>query len=335
MSAERPHDPWVEERRARDAGHAVVAGVDEAGRGPIAGPVVAAAVVLPFGCDLAGVRDSKKLTARSRDRAFESIQAAAAGVGIGIVGVEEIDRINILRATHLAMGQAIRGLPVTPSLALVDGLPVPTLPVPQRAIVKGDALSISIGAASIIAKVTRDRIMQSLDQEFPGYGFAEHNGYPTPAHLERLRELGPCACHRLSFGPVAELTAQPTLAIHLPAPTPPGRRAEDCAADWLRTQGWTIRQVRWRAPHGEVDIIAREGDTLVFVEVKATLRAGLPSTAERVDQRKRDRLTEAAETYVAQHAITMPCRFDIIEVGDLARALPTFVHMRDAFRGGD
>lgn len=188
------------------SGHAVVAGVDEAGRGPLAGPVAAAAVILPpdFACP--GLDDSKKLSPAKR-RALYAILTATPGLrwSLALASPEEIDALNILRATHLAMRRAVAGLDVTPDRCLIDGLPVRDFPWPHDAIVKGDGRSLSIAAASIIAKVSRDRLMLDLDAEFPHYGFAKHQGYGTKLHLQTLRLHGPCRHHRRSFQPVAQL----------------------------------------------------------------------------------------------------------------------------------
>ena len=201
-------DLWGHERELRAEGRVRVAGGDEVGRGPLAGPVVAAAVILPEGFDLADIRDSKKLTAAARERAYARIMEAESGVlwALGVVGPEEIDRLNILRATHRAMRLALDALPVSPDAVLVDGLPVPGLhPECCRALVKGDSLSASIAAASIVAKVTRDRLMAGeFHERWPQYGFDRHKGYPSPDHLRALAEHGPCALHRRSFGPVAQ-----------------------------------------------------------------------------------------------------------------------------------
>jgi ribonuclease HII len=192
----------------RAAGCRVIVGVDEAGRGPLAGPVVAGAVVLPEDFTLAGLDDSKKLTAARRDRIYEELVAdPRVRWAAGLADVEEIDRLNILRATHLAMRRAVAALgSVEPDMVLIDGLPVRDFPWPQQAVVKGDALSLSIAAASIIAKVERDRIMLALDAAFPLYQFASHKGYGTAAHLTALQQHGPSPHHRRSFQPVAQLT---------------------------------------------------------------------------------------------------------------------------------
>ncbi|MCX8052576.1 MAG: ribonuclease HII [Armatimonadetes bacterium] len=197
-------DHWFYENTARQDGHVGIVGVDEAGRGPLAGPVVAAAVMLPENFDSAGIRDSKTMTPADREVAFDRIVREAKAIGIGVVGPDVIDEINILRASHRAMRAALDDLSTSFDFVLIDGLPVPDLPAPSLAIVKGDRKSVSIMAASIVAKVTRDRIMLDLDQRYPGYGFAEHKGYCTKAHLAAIESLGPCPCHRKSFAPVAE-----------------------------------------------------------------------------------------------------------------------------------
>lgn len=187
-------------------GFARVCGIDEAGRGPLAGPVVAAAVILPRGYELPGLNDSKKLTARRREALYEALMAdERVQKCVAEATVEEIDRLNILRATHLAMARAAQGLVPPPDFCLIDGLPVPGFPLPSRALVKGDARSLSISAASILAKVTRDHYMTELDAQFPQYGFAKHAGYGTAAHLRAIEEYGITPHHRRSFGPVAQM----------------------------------------------------------------------------------------------------------------------------------
>lgn len=196
---------WSYERQAWRAGLRLVAGIDEAGRGPLAGPVVAAAVVLPSDFDPTGIADSKTLTAVQREQCYNRIWLEAHSVGVGVVDREIIDQINILRATHLAMLTAMEDLCLKPDFCLVDGLPVPYLPAPHKAVVRGDSLSVSIAAASIIAKVTRDRLMCQLDRIYPGYGFARHKGYGTVEHLSAMSDLGLSPEHRRSFKPCAML----------------------------------------------------------------------------------------------------------------------------------
>ncbi|MGA0612557.1 ribonuclease HII [Caldimonas sp. KR1-144] len=182
----------------------LVAGVDEAGRGPLAGPVVAAAVILDDEKPIRGLADSKVLSPRRRDVLFDEIRAKALCCSIAEASVEEIDRLNILHATMLAMRRAVDGLRLRPVKVLVDGNRLPVLGVTAEAIVKGDATVASIAAASILAKVHRDRLCDALHEAHPQYGFGEHKGYSTAAHLEALREHGPCAAHRQSFAPVRE-----------------------------------------------------------------------------------------------------------------------------------
>lgn len=197
-------DLWRHERLAWSAGFVRVAGIDEVGRGPLAGPVLAACVILPPGFGLDGIRDSKKLSARQRERAEARIRAEAVAIGLGSVEPETIDRINILSATHEAMRLAYAQIDPFPDFVLIDGLPVREFPCEGRsAIVQGDSHSVSIAAASIVAKVARDRLMCAYDSIYPEYGFAGHKGYGSQKHIEALREHGPCPLHRRSFAPVA------------------------------------------------------------------------------------------------------------------------------------
>lgn len=174
-------------------------GIDEAGRGPLAGPVVAGAVILPKDCEILFLNDSKKLSEKRREALFLEIQEKAVAWNVGIIGPEVIDRINILQATYEAMRQAVAGLSVQPDLLLNDAVTIPGIDIGQVPIIKGDAKSVSIAAASILAKVTRDHMMKEYDILFPEYGFAGHKGYGTAAHIQALREYGPCPIHRNSF----------------------------------------------------------------------------------------------------------------------------------------
>lgn len=190
----------------RFARRGVVVGVDEAGRGPLAGPVAVAAAILPAGFSHALVNDSKKMTEKRRERLFDELSVhGEIRWAVSLVEPAEIDQVNILKATHLGMERAVRALGVTPGMCLIDGLPVPQFPFPHEGLVKGDARSLSIATASILAKVTRDRIMRAAAAEYPGYGFEKHKGYGTKAHLAALRSLGPCPLHRRSFQPIAQL----------------------------------------------------------------------------------------------------------------------------------
>ena len=196
---------FLHERRLSDLGFSPIAGIDEAGRGPLAGPVVVGAVILPANFVLSGLNDSKKLTATARERLYAEITTNPDILWTSIaISPQEIDRLNILGATHSGMRAVIEQLSPRPAHALIDGLPVPHFPCPQTALVGGDGISLSIAAASIIAKVERDRIMLECDGLYPEYGFAKHKGYPTREHFAKLRAHGPCPIHRRSFAPVAQ-----------------------------------------------------------------------------------------------------------------------------------
>ncbi len=192
------------EIEAKQAGHSVIAGIDEAGRGPLAGPVVAAAVYLPDNCEMDGLTDSKKLTEKKRDRFYDQILEHAVCVGVGIVDHETIDAINILQATKLAMIRAVQQMKQTPDILLIDGNQTIEWDGPQKAIVKGDSLSLSIAAASVIAKVTRDRIMVENASHYTNYGFEKNKGYGSKTHLKAIEKYGPCCIHRKSFKGVRE-----------------------------------------------------------------------------------------------------------------------------------
>lgn len=199
MRNQEPVDLWKFEHAAFADGFSVVCGVDEAGRGPLAGPVCAAAVILPPDIQIEGLNDSKKLTDKKRRELFDVITAQAVSYAVAFCDEKVIDEINILQATFRAMRQAVESLDVRPELALVDGNRAADFGVPVQTIVKGDSLSASIAAASILAKVSRDRLMEQYDGTYPQYGFAVHKGYGTQRHYDALREYGPCPIHRTSF----------------------------------------------------------------------------------------------------------------------------------------
>ena len=187
------------EKEEQEKGNFLIAGMDEVGRGPLAGPVVAGAVILPKDCDILYINDSKKLSAAKRDELYDEIMEKAVATGLGFVSPERIDEINILQATYEAMRQAISKLNPQPDLLLNDAVTIPQVDIKQVPIIKGDAKSISIGAASIIAKVTRDRLMEEYDRMYPEYGFASNKGYGAAMHIEALKKLGPTPIHRRSF----------------------------------------------------------------------------------------------------------------------------------------
>jgi len=190
---------WRFEHQTQSKGYKIIAGIDEAGRGPLAGPVVSAAVILPPGFNCPGVTDSKKLSEKKREALFPLIKSQALAVGTGMADHEEIDQINILAASLLSMKRAVQALSVTPDFLLIDGKFTINMDLPQLAVVKGDQQSISIAAASIIAKVTRDSFMAELHKRYPQYNFIRHKGYPTKAHKQAIVEHGPCPFHRTTF----------------------------------------------------------------------------------------------------------------------------------------
>lgn len=221
MPSERP-DRRPEQAAAARFGPRI-AGCDEAGRGPLAGPVVAAVVVVPDGLELDGLNDSKQLDAAQRRSLFHALRASCA-IGLGVASAAEIDRLNILRASLTAMRRAVAALDPPPDAVLIDGnQPVPGLHCAQQTLVGGDRRSVAVAAASIVAKVVRDTMMERLERLYPGYGFAAHKGYPCPPHLAALERLGPCPVHRTCYAPVRALLADPP-------PLPPTRRRRAAAA---------------------------------------------------------------------------------------------------------
>jgi ribonuclease HII len=197
-------DLWLFENKAFQKGFSRIAGIDEAGRGPLAGPVVSAAVIIPMSLQIPGVSDSKKLTPQKRNYLYEKIYDLAVSVGIGIVDPFEIDRINILQAALLSMAMAVENLSPQPDCLLIDGTFLISSALPQEAIPKGDAVSVTIAAASIVAKVTRDRLMERYHQDYPQFGFQKHKGYPTKAHKKAIQKFGCCPIHRRTFKGVKE-----------------------------------------------------------------------------------------------------------------------------------
>ena len=199
LAAERERLEQMRVYEHEYASFSAICGIDEAGRGPLAGPVVAGAVILPTDCEILYLNDSKKLTEKRREALFLEIKEKAVAWNVGIVDAAEIYQINILQATYEAMRKAITGLEVTPDLLLNDAVEIPDVQIPQVKIIKGDAKSVSIAAASILAKVTRDHLMIEYDQKYPDYGFARHKGYGTGVHIEAIRDYGPCPLHRKTF----------------------------------------------------------------------------------------------------------------------------------------
>ncbi len=290
-----------------------IAGIDEAGRGPLAGPVMAAAVVLPKDIVLDGVRDSKKLSARKREQLFDRISESALEIGIGIVHERKIDEVNILQATYIAMRKAVGSLRQHPEVLLVDGHHADLPGYRQESIIKGDDRSLSVAAASIIAKVTRDRMMLQYDKVYPEYSLKKNKGYGTRQHLEALEKFGATPIHRKSFNPVRRYL--PTFA-DLKDKRRLGRLGERLAAGGLIKLGCEILDLNYNVPQvGEIDIIHREADDIVFSEVKTQIISrdwGNP--LDQIDGRKRDCILAAAGMYLEEKDIVQNVRYDVISV---------------------
>ena len=298
------------ERGLWEAGYDLVAGIDEVGRGPLAGPVVAAAVILPKECKIEGVNDSKKLSAKKREELYDIILEKAVSYGIGIVSNERIDEINILQATYEAMREALSQLKPRADYILADAVTIPMVSTPQRGIVKGDAKSMSIGAASIVAKVYRDRLMEAYDEVYHGYGFASNKGYGAAEHLEGIRKQGITPIHRKTF--VKNFLPQDGETT-----TDKGHRGEAVAAKQMEKMGYEILERNFHALKGEIDIIAKKDNYIVFTEVKYRNNEEMGTPAEAVNHWKQQHIIRAAKVYMAQNCLVeegYDFRFDVAEV---------------------
>jgi ribonuclease HII len=322
------------EHRFRAEGARRLAGVDEVGRGCLAGPVVAAAVVLPEDATgLDELDDSKVLDVDTRQRLRERIVEVAVDWSVAAVDAAEIDHINILEASMQAMRLALAALQPPPDRVLVDGNRAPTRGLPETTLINGDARSLSIAAASVVAKQHRDGLMTNFDAQYPGYGFASHKGYASAEHRESLSRLGPCVLHRRSFEPLAQ---RDQLSLDLEAAPPGiGERGECAAADYLRDHGYEILASGYRGVGGEIDLVARCGTTVVFVEIKTSHRPRR-RPEERVDVGKQRRLGRAAAHYIERNSVMISrlgqadFRFDVIAV-ELSAGAPDIEHIEDAF----
>ena len=290
----------------------IIAGVDEVGRGPLAGPVLAAAVILPDDHTIEGLRDSKKLSKIKREKLFPIIQEQALGIGIGLVDVKTIDEINIREGTLKAMQIALGNLPIKPDKALIDGHPLKNQVIPNEGIVGGDDLIDSIKASSIIAKVTRDKMMADYGRIFPEYGFEKHNGYGTEFHMKALDEYRATPIHRRSFKPV--MHKMPTLTW-LSEQKRIGWMGEKLAALYLKGKGLEILEMNRNCPpHGEIDIIAKNVDEIVFAEVKTAFKANPDSLDEKVDKDKLKKMSHAIYQYQKETEQIDDIRIDCVSV---------------------
>ena len=287
------------EREFHRLGLAYVAGLDEVGRGCLAGPVAAGAVILPNSPApqlFEVVRDSKRLSAKQRGEAYEMITRSAVSHAVGWVAPAEIDDIGIVPATRRAMRRALAKLRPAPDALLIDALTLPSVNLPQKAIIRGDGKSLSIAAASIVAKVERDRLMSELAQEYEDYGFERHKGYGTARHLDAIRRQGPTPIHRMSFRPLIDLTARTARADRATA----GRWAEGFVADALESRGMQVIARNFSGRYGEIDVIALSGRTLAFVEVRARSSTAFATQAETITRAKSKRLVATCYQFLRQ-----------------------------------
>ena len=298
------------ERGLWEAGYDLVAGIDEVGRGPLAGPVVAAAVILPKVCKIEGVNDSKKLYAKKREELYDIILEKAVSYGIGVVSNERIDEINILQATYEAMREALSQLKPKAEYILADAVTIPMVSTPQRGIIKGDAKSMSIGGASIVAMVYRDRMMEAYEEVYPGYGFASNKGYGAAEHIEGIRKQGITPIHRKTF-------VKNFLPQDGDTATDKGHRGEVLAAKQMEKMGYEILERNFHALKGEIDIIAKKDNVIVFTEVKYRKNEKMGTPAEAVNHWKQQHIIRAAKAYIAQKCLMemgYDFRFDVAEV---------------------
>ena len=301
------------EQKYWDDGKQFLAGIDEAGRGPLAGPVVSAAVILPQDIELPGVKDSKKISEKKREILYDDIQDRALCVGVGWADVAEIDEKNILQATYQSMRQAVGNLRITPEILLVDGRKADIKHFQQESIINGDQKSLSIAAASIIAKVTRDRMMRQFDIVFPEYGFAKHKGYGTKQHIEAIQKSKATPIHRKSFNPVSHHL--PNMA-YLQRNRLLGKLGEQLAACKMIRIGHEMVEMNYNVPKvGELDIISKDSDMLVFTEVKTqTGGQGWGEPRWQITEKKRDRIMNAVQHYMDNNELDCDFRFDVAEV---------------------
>ena len=319
-------DIWHIERQLHDDGFKLICGVDEAGRGPLAGPVYAAAVVLPPNAEIAELGDSKKLSEKTRDRLFDEIAEKAVDYSIASASHKEIDEINILQATFLAMNRAIDSLKQIPDIALIDGNREPGAKCRTRCIVGGDGKSASIAAASILAKVSRDRYMADMALKYPEYVFEKHKGYGTKLHYERLREFGACEIHRSTFLKKWKMENDETKTETR------GEFGERLARQFLLGEGYTIVSENFSSFFGEIDLIICDKRFIVFVEVKLRRTSDFAHAREFVTKSKQDKIRATASLWLASNKAKLQPRFDVIEIyAPDETATPEIIHIENAF----
>jgi len=318
------------DRELHASGYDMICGVDEAGRGPLAGPVFAAAVILPPETGFNGLGDSKKLSEKTRGRLFDEITASALSFAVALADHREIDEMNILRATFLAMNRAVDKLAIEPDIVLVDGDRDPKIRYRSRCIVGGDGKSASIAAASILAKVSRDRHMAGMAELYPQYSFEKHKGYGTKLHYEKLREHGPSEIHRVTFLKKLPAAAGNTGA----AKGNLGAWGEALACEYLEAKNYTIAAKGFRSPFGEIDLIVSDKSFIVFVEVKLRKKTDFAFPREFISRAKQKKIIATANLWLASHRTRLQPRFDVIEIyapdGEKT-ASPEINHIENAF----
>lgn len=310
-----------------DEGIELLVGVDEAGRGPLAGPVYAAAVVLPKDFYMEEINDSKKITEKKREYLFDIIIENALYYSIQNVDAAKIDEINILNATFEAMKKAVDALNIKPDLVLVDGNRTKGIEYNTKCVIKGDAKSQSIAAASILAKVSRDRYCkEKMEIDYPEYQFAKHKGYGTKLHCELLRTYGPCKEHRKTF--LSKILSDAWLIMNIFSI---GYRGETAACACLKSKKYKIIKRNYRKKCGEIDIIAQKDDLLVFVEVKTRKSDEYGAPCEFVTRSKQEKIIKTAKYFLSENNFNSNVSFDVIEVYHNGKKIVKTLHIENAF----
>lgn len=302
-----------------ETGYKFVAGIDEVGRGPLCGPVVSAAVIMPKESKILYINDSKKLSRKKREELFEKIKKEACYIGIGVVDNERIDEINILNAAKESMIKAIDNLEVKPDYLIIDALSLDNN-IKQESIIKADEKIYCVSAASIVAKCYRDSLMQKYAKEYPEYKWEKNMGYGTAEHMEAIEKLGLTPLHRKSF------LKSKTGALSKKE----GNEYERVVCNYLKRKGYEILSRNYTTKFGEIDIISKEGSTVVFVEVKGRRENSLVSGFEAVDKKKRECIRKSSEIYIEENSIRNLCRFDVIEIINASFAY-RINHIENAF----
>lgn len=302
-----------------EKGYQNVCGIDEVGRGPLCGPVVSAAVIMPKESRIYGVNDSKKLSAPKREQLYDAIINEAVSIGIGVVDNHTIDKINILNATKLSMKKAVRALSVKPDYILIDALNL-DINIPNEGIKKADENIYCVMAASIVAKVLRDKLMTEYANQYPEYALDSNKGYGSAKHFEAIKKYGSTDIHRMSF--ISSVTESSYSK---------GKRYEREAAEYLKSKGYEIIQLNYKCREGEIDIIAKQGDTVVFAEVKSRSTSSFGSAEEAINLKKQQRIILASQKYIVENDMHCRCRYDAVAIEIKGGRASKINHIADAF----